>query len=49
MLGMLYLGIARFEADTFTGFKKNLTTLRVEVTGLYHVRNSDGAPRIAAT
>ena len=49
MLGMLYLGSARFDADPFTGFKKNLTTLRVEVKGLFHVRNADGARRIAAT
>lgn len=49
MLGMLYLGIARFEADPFSEFKKNLTTLRVEVKALYHVRNVEGARRIAAT
>jgi hypothetical protein len=49
MLGMLYLGTARFEADPFSAFRKNLTTLRVEVKGLYHVRNSEGARRIAAT
>jgi hypothetical protein len=49
MLGMLYLGSARFEADPFSAFRKNLTTLRVEVKGLYHVRNSEGARRIAAT
>jgi len=49
MLGMLYLGHARFDADPFTAFKKNLTTLRVEVKGLVHVRNADGARRIAAT
>ena len=49
MLGMLYLGAARFEVDPYSGFKKNLSTLRVEVTGLYHVRNADGARRIAAT
>jgi hypothetical protein len=46
---MLYLGIGRFEADPFGEFMENLTTLRVEVKGLYHVRNSDGARRIAAT
>ena len=29
MLGQLYLGNMRFEADPFTGFKKNVTTLRI--------------------
>ena len=48
MLGMLYLGSAKLEADPFTGFKANLTTLRVEVKGLYHVRNAKGARRLAA-
>ena len=49
MLGVLYIGQVRFDADPFTEFKKNLTTLRVEVNGLYHVRNIQGARRIAAT
>jgi hypothetical protein len=49
MLGMMYLTTLRFDADPFTGFRKNLTTLRVEVKGLYHVRNVQGARRIAAT
>lgn len=49
MLGTLYLGAMRFDADPFTGFKKNLTTLRVETHGLYHVRNAKGARRVAAT
>ena len=38
MLGQLYLGSLRFEADSFTGFRKNLTTLRIETKALYHVR-----------
>lgn len=49
MLGRLYLGSMRIDADPFTGFKKNLTTLRCEVKALYHVRNAKGARRIAAT
>jgi len=49
MLGQLYLGAARLEADPFTGFRANLTTLRVEVKGLFHVRNAKGARRLAAT
>lgn len=43
LLGLLYVGETRFEADPFTGFKQNLTTLRVETSGLYHVRNAQGA------
>jgi len=48
MLGQLYLGSSRLEADPFTGFKSNLTTLRVEVKGLFHIRNAKGARRLAA-
>lgn len=48
MLGVLYLGRVSFDADPFTGFKKNLTNLRVEVNGLFHIRNINGARRIAA-
>ena len=48
-LGRLYLGTMRIDADPFTGFKKNLTTLRCEVRALYHVRDAKGARRIAAT
>ena len=46
-LGRLYLGTVRVDADPFTGFKKNLTTLRVETTALYHVRNIQGAYRVS--
>jgi len=49
MLGVLYGGTMNFGADPYTGFNKNLTTLRVEVKALYHVRNAEGARRIAAT
>jgi hypothetical protein len=49
MLGQLYLGNMRFEADPFTGFRKNLTTLRIEVHALYHVRQAEGARRVNAT
>ena len=49
MLGRLYLGSMRLDADPFTGFTKNLTTLRCEVKALFHVRNAKGARRIAAT
>jgi hypothetical protein len=49
MLGTLYLGAMQFDADPFSEFSKNLTTLRVEVNCLYHVRNIAGARRIAAT
>lgn len=48
LLGVLYLGTMRLDADPYTGFKKNLTTLRVEVKGLFHVRNAAGAYEIVA-
>ena len=33
----------------YTGFATNTTNLRVEVNALFHVRNVQGAYRIAAT
>lgn len=48
MLGVLYLGTLQVDADPYTGFKKNLTTLRVEIKGLFHVRNSAGAYELVA-
>ncbi len=49
MLGVLYMGSMRFDADPYTGFSTNTTNLRVEVNALFHVRNVQGAYRIAAT
>jgi Phage capsid family len=49
MLGVLYMGSMRFDADPYTGFASNTTNLRVEVNALFHVRNVQGAYRIAAT
>ncbi len=49
MLGILYMGSMRFEADPYSGFDTNTTRLRVEVNCLYHVRQAEGARRIAAT
>lgn len=49
LLGRLYLGDLRFDADPFTGFASNTTSLRVEVNAIFHVRNVQGAYRIAAT
>jgi len=49
MLGVLYIGRMRFDADSFTGFSKNLTSVRIETNALFHVRNAFGAYRIAAT
>lgn len=49
MLGRFYLGSLRFEVDSFTGFRKNLSTLRLEIKSLYHVRNAKGARRVAAS
>jgi len=49
MLGVLYIGLMRFDADPYTNCKKNLTTLRIETNALFHVRNANGARRIAAT
>jgi hypothetical protein len=48
MLGMLYVGETHFDANPFTEFAKNLTTLRVETTALYHVRNAQGAYSIGS-
>lgn len=47
-IGQLYLGTMRVEADPFTGFKKNLTDLRVETNALMHVRDASAAYRIGA-
>lgn len=52
-LGVLYTGSLRIEADPFAGagganFKKNLTDLRFELKALVHVRQAEGARRIAA-
>jgi hypothetical protein len=49
MLGILYTSSFRFDADPYSGFKKNLTTLRCEMKALFHVRNKNGARRVAAT
>jgi hypothetical protein len=49
MLGRLYIGSMRFDADPYTGFAANTTALRVEVNALYHVRNVQGARRVNAT
>ena len=48
MLGRYYLGTLRFEIDPYTGFSKNLSTLRLEIKSLFHVRNAKGARRVAA-
>ncbi len=42
-IGQLYLGTMRVEADPFTGFKKNLTDLRVETNALMHIRDATAA------
>lgn len=49
LLGILYMGNLKFEADPYSGFRKNLTTLRVEGNALFHVRQAEGARRIAAS
>ena len=49
MLGRFYMGTLRFEVDPYTGFSKNLSTLRLEIKSLFHVRNAKGARRVAAT
>jgi hypothetical protein len=53
-LGVLYTGNLRVMADPYAGagganFKKNLTDLRFELRALFHVRQAEGARRIAAT
>lgn len=54
MIGKLYIGNLRFDADPYAGaggrnFVRNLVDLRVEVKALMHVRNARGARRVAAT
>jgi len=49
MLGVLYVGDVKVEADPFSGFKANTTRIRVETHGLFHVRQIEGARRVAAT
>jgi hypothetical protein len=49
MLSQLYLVHLRFEADPFMWVRKNhLTNLRIETKALYHVRQPEGARRVAA-
>jgi hypothetical protein len=47
-LGPLYLGGLRVDLDPFSGFSRNVTTLRAEVHVLQHVRAPYAARRIAA-
>jgi hypothetical protein len=47
-IGMLYLGTLRVDADPYTGFKANLTDLRVETNALMHVHDATAAYRIGA-
>lgn len=47
-IGQLYLGTMRVEADPFTGFKKNLTDLRVETNALMHIRDATAAHLVEA-
>jgi len=49
MLGRFYMGSLRLEVDPYSAFSKNLSTLRLEVKSLFHVRNAKGARRVAAT
>ena len=54
MLGQLYVGNLRFDADPYNGvgganLRQNLVDLRIEANVLFHVRNAKGARRVAAT
>ena len=49
VLGVRHRGTVKFDADPYSGFKKNLMTLRVETNALMHIRNANGARRVAAT
>jgi hypothetical protein len=42
-VGVLYAGTTRFAVDPFSEFAKNLSTLRLEVSALFHVRNAQAA------
>ena len=48
-LGVPYLGNPSVAADIYSGFRSNFATLPIEVNALFHVRNIQGARRIAAT
>lgn len=47
-LGVLYLGQLSFASNMYSEFSKNLTSLRIETSALFHVRSANGARRIAA-
>lgn len=49
MLGVLFLGAARFETDPYSGFANNTTRIRCELNCLFHIRQATGARRLAAT
>lgn len=49
MLGMLYLGPVKVLADPFTGLSTNTVRIRVEFKALFHVRQPEGARRVAAS
>ena len=46
MLGVLYAGQAKIEADPYSSFEKNTTRLRIEVNALFHVRDANGAFKV---
>ncbi len=48
-IGVLYTGSLALAADPYTGFTKNLTTLRVELKAKMHVRNPKAAVSIGAS
>jgi hypothetical protein len=47
-LGLLYVGQAALEVDPYSGFKENVSTVRLEGNVLYHVRNPRARMRSAA-
>jgi hypothetical protein len=42
-IGVFYTSPSRFLADPYSNLKKNTTSLRLEQTALFHVRNVQGA------
>ena len=48
LLGVLYKATGRLDVDPYSGFSENTSRVRAEVEVLFHVRDANGAYRIAA-
>jgi hypothetical protein len=48
-IGRLFMGVIRFEANPWEGFRKNTTDVRAEVNMVMNIRQPAAARRVAAT